>query len=341
VRARRSRRSLQRAIGAAGRSQPAAGLVPALVEEVNGGWRRLAIRHRHRLVRDRVRRTHATGAPMEKRYIYLDTFACVRVAADPALASAARAYIVGEGFVLVVGAMNLMELVGWPKRWSEVVSFVSSVPFAIAHNPDKIAAREIDSYPGELSSLPIGFSSGDHSFPADEISTALSLHLRGKVADFEREFRSSNEEALRVIVRKRDSFLPEKSGRYSAVEREMFMQSSVLGMLFQEHSDFLRGALAAAQAEGRREGINIERFKSAYIQALAVFCEYYVQKKVGKVSDVGDILQLSLVPYVDLAVLDKERNDLIQRFNREALFPGSLRACSLADFIAMITNLED
>jgi hypothetical protein len=132
--------------------------------------------------------------------------------------------------------------------------------------------------------------------------------------------------------------LPEKSGRYSSVERQMFMQSSVLSMLFQEHRDFLSRVLAAAKEEGRREGINIERFKSVYIQALAIFVEYYVQKKAGKLSDMGDILQLSLVPYVDLAVLDKERNNLFQRFNREGLFPGYLRTCSLADFVAMVTK---
>jgi len=116
------------------------------------------------------------------------------------------------------------------------------------------------------------------------------------------------------------------------------MQSSVLSMLFPDYQDFLNRALAAAIEEGRKDGINIERFKSVYIQALAIFVEYYVQKKAGKLSDMGDILQLSLVPYVDLAVLDNERSNLIQRFNREGLFPSHLRACSLSDFMAMITR---
>lgn len=116
------------------------------------------------------------------------------------------------------------------------------------------------------------------------------------------------------------------------------MHSSVLSMLFPEHRYFLGHALAVAKAEGRNEGINLEIFKSVYIQVLAVFIEFYVQKKVGKLSDMGDILQLSLVPYVDLAVLDNERNHLIQRFNREKLFSGHLRACSLFDFMTMLNR---
>lgn len=59
---------------------------------------------------------------MEKRFLYLDTFAIVRVASNAALAAATRTYIEDEGFVLVVGVVNLMELVSWKKRWSEVVS---------------------------------------------------------------------------------------------------------------------------------------------------------------------------------------------------------------------------
>jgi hypothetical protein len=197
---------------------------------------------------------------MEKRFLYLDTFAIVRVASNSALAAATRTYIEDEGFVLVVGVMNLMELVSWKKRWSEVVSFVSSVPFGIARNSDEIVAKEVASYPNELASLPVGFFSSDHSFSADELGNALSLHLRGKIAEFARGFRNSTDETLRTILNKRESFLPEKSGKYSPIERQMFMHSSVLSMLFPEHRDFLDHALAVAKTEGRNEGINIERF---------------------------------------------------------------------------------
>jgi hypothetical protein len=275
---------------------------------------------------------------MGKRYLYLDTFASVRVASDTALASSARAYIVDEKFTLVHSTMNLIEISSWQKRWPEVVSFVSFVPFCIAQNTDKITAREVASYPDELTSLPVEFCSSDYSFSADELKEAILFHLKGKIAGFARDYRNSNGETLQAILNKKESFLPEKSGRYSYVQRQMFMQSSVLSMLFPDYQDFLNRALAAAIEEGRKDGINIERFKSVYIQALAIFVEYYVQKKAGKLSDMGDILQLSLVPYVDLAVLDNERSNLIQRFNREGLFPSHLRACSLSDFMAMITR---
>lgn len=271
---------------------------------------------------------------MESRFLYLDTFASVRVASDPALAAATRAYIMSEGFRLVVGVVNLIELVSWPKRWSDLLSFVSSVPFCIAQNPEEVAALEIASYPRELTVLPVGFCSSDHSFSVDELRDALSIHLEGKVTDFASRFRNLSQDVFQSILSRRNSFPPEKSGKYTSIQRQIFLQSSVLSMLFPLHRDFLGRVLASG------EEINIERFKSTYLQALAIFVEYYVQKKPGKASDVGDIHQLGLMPYVDLSVLDNERHDLIQRINRERLFPSPLRTCNLSDFKGFVGNQE-
>jgi hypothetical protein len=176
---------------------------------------------------------------MEKRYLYLDTFATVRVASDAAFASAARAYILREKFVLVQSTMNLTELFSWPKRWHEVVSFVSSVPFCIAQNTDKITDCEIARYPDELTSLSVGFCSSDHSFSADELREAITFHLEGKIADFARDYRSENEEALQAILSRRGTFLPENPGGYSAAERRIFMDYNVLYMLLKENPDFV------------------------------------------------------------------------------------------------------
>lgn len=269
---------------------------------------------------------------MKPRFLYLDTFASVQIASDSELAAQTKNYIANEGFTLVVGVMNLIELFSWSKRWPEFVSFVSSVPFCIVQNLEEVAAAEIASYPNELTCLPVGFSSAEHSFSEDELRDALSIHLKGKVSGFSRNFRGINKETFQSVLDNRILFPPEKAGKYTPAERWMFLQSSVLKMLCPTHQDFFKRVLSSG------EEINIERFKSVYIQALAIFAEYYVQKKPGKVSDIGDIYQLGLVPYVDLAVLDIERNNLIQRFNREGLFPGSLRTCSISDFKAKVSK---
>ncbi len=82
--------------------------------------------------------------------------------------------------------------------------------------------------------------------------------------------------------------------------RTVFLNTSVLAMLHSRYRDCLQEKVS------KSEEIKIVCFNS-FIQALAIFLEYYVQNKEGKLSDVADFYQLSYVPYVDLSIVDKER----------------------------------
>ena len=101
---------------------------------------------------------------------------------------------------------------------------------------------------------------------------------------------------------------------------------NVLKFLFPDYVSFVEEQRAKSQV------VKIESFKSGYIQALIIFLEYYVQRKDGKSSDIGDIYQLAIIPYIDLAVIDNERNDLFQRVNQGNLFTEKLHTCNLSQF---------
>jgi len=110
----------------------------------------------------------------------------------------------------------------------------------------------------------------------------------------------------------------------------IFMQINVLKFLFPDYQSF------AEEQRAKSQIVKIESLKTAYIQTLIIFLEYYIQKKDGKSSDIGDIYQLAILPYVDLAVIDNERNDLFQRINQGNLFPEKLNTCNLAQFRKII-----
>lgn len=262
--------------------------------------------------------------------LYLDTFATVRVASDPVSAASARDYIKFAGFELVIGAVNLLEIFAWPKRWSEALDFISSVPFSIAQNPEEVVAVEVANYPNPVRDLPVAFRSLDYSFSPVEVREALEVNLMSKIATCSVSFRGLYKQIWKGILTNRSSFPPEKAGKYSPLERHTFLQINVLQLLYPDHRRFLTSILASGQE------IKIELFRSVYLQCLAIFLEYYVQKKEGKASDIGDIYQLGLVPYMDLAVVDNERHNLVQRINRDKLFPMVLSTCNLAEFYGTI-----
>jgi len=247
------------------------------------------------------------------------------MAEDVQLAIEVRDYILSNHHTLVIGVMNLIEVYKWKKYWEPVFDFISSVPFCIAHNPEQIAAFEVLKYPDTID-FPTGFCSSGSSFSQATLKKAIEVNMRKKIASFEKHYRSTYRGIWKAILNDKQSSPPEKAGKYSLFQRWLFLQTNVLRWLYPDHKKFLEQQLSQSKE------IKIECFKSVYIQVLAVFLEYYVQQKNGKPSDVGDFYQLSILPYVDSAVLDNERCDLIRRMNQQNLFQKTLPAMNLAQF---------
>jgi hypothetical protein len=224
--------------------------------------------------------------------------------------------------------MNLIEIYRWKKRWAEVADFVSSVPFCIAQNSEEITDNEVRNYPNEVA-LPTGFCSSNHTYSKTEMKEAIEINLSGKISLFDKRYRREQQGVLETIQKNRSIFPPGENGKYSSHQRWLFLQANVLKLLLPTYRNFLDEQVSKSQE------VRIECFKSIYIQILAIFLEYYVQGKDGKLSDVGDLYQLSYIPYTGLAIVDNERSDLIRRMNATNLFPQELPACNLAQFRSM------
>ncbi len=268
---------------------------------------------------------------MNRKTLFLDTFAIARVVADPSFATLVKQFVDSESYALIIGVMNLIEVYRWKKRWSEICEFISSVPFCIATNPEELTDVEASKYPDEIT-LPVGFCSLDHSYTSTELKEAIQVNLRDKISVFDRRYRKEQGDILQSILNNRNSFPPEENGKYSTFQRWLFLNTNVMKMLLPTYREFLEQRLA------RQEEIKIECFKSVYIQTLAIFLEYYVQKKDGRPSDIGDLYQLSYIPYVDLAVVDNERHDLLQRMNKGKYFRTKLAVYNLAQFRDVISG---
>ncbi len=223
--------------------------------------------------------------------------------------------------------MNLIEIFKRKERWHEVCEFLASGHFCIARNPDAILDEEVRCYPNKIA-LPVGFRSSEYSYSRDDLVAGLEENLRKKIPSWERDYRKIQHPTWKVLLENRDKDLPDNGEKYSDLDRGVFLQKGVLAYVDAFHRNFLRKQL-------RKGEIDIRCFKSVYIMVVAIFCEYYVQRKPGKASDVADFYQVGYVPYVNLAVLDNERNDLIQRINRLNWFPEQLETCNLAQFRAL------
>lgn len=266
---------------------------------------------------------------MTKKTIFLDSFTLIRLGEDPEFSLIIKKFIVSDQYTLVIGVMNLIEIYKWRKYWVQISDFISSVDFCISQNPDQIADTEVQNYPIKIS-LPTEFCSSDYLYSKAELKNAIEINLVKKISLFEENYRNQYKSILNAILNNRTNFPPENNGKYSSFDRWLFLQTNVIKWLNPKHKLFLE------KQGSQSNGLKIECFKSILIQILAIFLEYYIGKKDGKPSDIGDFFQLSIVPYVDLAVVDKERNRLIQKINKQNLFPKKLNTCNLEQFKNMI-----
>src|SRR5258708_13780035 len=195
--------------------------------------------------------------------IFLDASVLARISKDSATATRVARYINENGYSIVVGPMTLVELYRRPgQKWDEIIEFLSSVSFCIAHNPDGILDAEVSAYPNEVV-LPVNFCTSDYKYTQAEIKDAIETNMRGKIAEFDDAYRKIQHSVWQSILDNRNNSRPDNGNSYSNEEREAFLQRSTLSMAFLFHSTFLTDL----NEDGGTE-INIKVLKSVYIQAL-------------------------------------------------------------------------
>jgi hypothetical protein len=259
-----------------------------------------------------------------RKTLFLDTSILLEIAKASDYGQEIRRFIEQNGFILVIGVMNLIEIQKWKQYWHSVAIFISSVPFLIAETPENITRAEVENYPNEIS-LPIALDSSIFAYSADQTAEALESNLSGKVTRLEGAYRNEYRAIWQSFIANRES--PENGKSFSASEVETFFLINVLQWLhLAGYKSFLQNQVSASRI------INLKRFKSIYLPLLGIFVEYSINNKTGHPSDVGDFYQLGILPYVSASVLDNERNSLIHYINRHDLFSQELSTYNQKEF---------
>lgn len=264
------------------------------------------------------------------RTLFLDTHVLFYVACDSERAEAVHHFLLAGDYTLVTNSAVLTEAYPNNRRWESIAEFLSSSPFCITENVEKVTDREVATYPGPTS-LHMPFRSTGTRYTASELKEAILTNLGGKVAGFHATYREEGPLVFSAFRQTKQSFLPPDTGtQYSDAARDTFLTMAVFNALSPEH-------LPALNAIAARDGVvDVTRFKTIYVQFLALWLEYVVQGKQGQASDVMDFLMLGYLPYVDESVLDNERVDLVRRINRVHVLDPELHAITRKDFLELL-----
>lgn len=245
---------------------------------------------------------------MKQKLLFLDTFILTDAGEDKEFANQLIEYILRDNWTLTLNTMSLIEVYGRQQCLEGFLEFLVKVPFVIVGDFLKILEAEVLAYPA-AAALPIGYCSS--SCPNKEIlKQAIHINLVDKIAPYSESYRARQKGCHEAMLLRRDSFMRDLRTKPGKFNKWLFLQSDILETLYKEHRDFV------LKFKKRSEYIQIELFKSALIQSLSIYVEYYIQRKNGKRSDVGDFFHLPLIPYVSMAVLDKEKVNLIDKIRK-------------------------
>ena len=211
-----------------------------------------------------------------------------------------------------------------PSRWAEIADFLSAVPFCVAKNPENIFAEEVKHYPHAIP-LPLGFCSQAHADSMTELRKAIEDNIKSKIPAFLRSYKKEREEFMSKILT-RIHKLPDGTGDRN-VALFIYTNEPILEELLRYHKSFL---------DSHALPIEVKSFRSSYIPNLSMFLEYYVAKKIPKKGDMGDFFHMSYIPYVNEAVIDGERFDMLERINRSGLLSEPLVAYNWRQFLDML-----
>jgi len=257
--------------------------------------------------------------------IFLDSFMFIKAFKDASLQTKLQNYLTAQGRILVVNAVSLIEIyLDQPSRWEEIADFLSAVPFCIAKNPENIFAEEVKHYPYTIP-LPLDFCSQAHADSMTELRKAIEDNIKSKIPAFLRSYKKEREEFMSKILT-RIHKLPDGTGDRN-VALFIYTNEPILEDLLRYHKSFL---------DSHALPIEVKSFRSSYIPNLSMFLEYYVAKKIPKKGDMGDFFHMSYVPYVNEAVIDGERFDMLERINRSGLLSEPLVAYNWRQFLDTI-----
>src|SRR4051794_21275009 len=97
--------------------------------------------------------------------IFLDSHALIRIIEDPTISADVQGFFSRGNYTLIINVVNLIEIYRHQiQRWKNIGGFLSSVPFCLAHNTERILDKEVEAYPNPIA-LPVSFSSLNVSKP--------------------------------------------------------------------------------------------------------------------------------------------------------------------------------
>lgn len=245
------------------------------------------------------------------RFAYFDTNIISHLANNKHLWPKLFEFITQNGLTLGVGSAQVAELSDAKSLHQTLAEMFVIVPSATLKTSDVVLDEEVKAHPQKRTASLL-------DYPLN----VLLLEPNGvqKLQDFlsSKDLSGARKGQLyhaRQLAKRhaelKGNFPPSKTGDYSREQADEFAWMQVMQWLGNTHRDFLAGF------QSKIGNFHLAVFLSIRLFAHVIFYKYYLgRREPNKISDFGDLAHLFVIPYCELAIMERDLCNVLNQIKR-------------------------
>lgn len=240
------------------------------------------------------------------RFLYPDTNILGIIADDLTKWKPLQDFLHGNDLCIALSPGQASELSDVGRLHQKLNTILTTVPTIITKTPDEILEQEVNLYP-EVRKANIVGGYLNEFFMTDRLEEFLSSDDLAAARLSQRETSLQMPSRLEEL---KQNFPPRDDGTYDVDQAVEFVWIYILQWLSPLHPSFL------SQFRENASDLNIRPFLSLAIMGYVIFYKYYIHGKDPIPSDFGDLFHLFVIPYCELAILERDLCNVLNHIKK-------------------------
>jgi hypothetical protein len=244
------------------------------------------------------------------RFVYFDTNILSHLAKDKQLWSKLSEFLTQNDLTLAV-SVQVAELSDAKGLHQSLTELFVSVPSALVKSWDVILNEEVKAHPQKRTETLLTYPLNAVIFEQDGVQKLQDFFSSKNLSDARKGQLDHAQQYAKRHADLKDNYPPSKTGKYTREQADEFAWIQVMQWLGDTHRDFLAGF------QNNIGNFRPEVFLSVRLFAHVIFYKYYLgRREPNKISDFGDLSHLFIMPYCELAIMERDLCNVLNQIKR-------------------------
>ena len=240
------------------------------------------------------------------RFVYPDTNILGIIADDLTKWKPLQDFLHGNDLCIALSIGQASELSDVRRLHQNLNTILTAVPTIITKTPDEILEQEVNFYPKVRKTNIVGGYLNEF-FMTDRLEEFLSS---GDLAAARVSQRETSFQMPSRLEELKQNFPPRYDGTYDEDQADEFVFKYTLQQLSPLYLSFL------SKFRENASELNIQPFLSLAITGYVIFYKYCIHGKNPIPSDFGDLFHLFVIPYCELALLERDLCNVLNHIKK-------------------------